>query len=438
MCIRDRLEYLELISRSANLSITILLGFSKSVSSISENKLKQAADGIRGSVNLSSEGNLPLSVYKSLSSFYDKLLLERRTEGSVVSTSWYITDRLRLELLNYLKPDLETYIDKCYGLLESLIVHTKAEQDLLAEAIVYSKQIELENKLTQFHIPNIESTINTLEDKRVSDYDWPSIKFEEIRENFENTRVEFHRNIAVHTSSLMKKSRPMNVPDFAGQFMAFTNENIIDALLLNRSEEALYLLANHAISCYNKTQQLFPELDNFDHPNSEARVRAAVAPMLDLIELLGLSIVVFEFRNDQENIGKVERLWEALVASSQNENLSQWMLGSTHLVISSFHAEPRYEIKFQWRRRVEDLLSTGPYHIVERGGFGHMVNLPNHSSALINALMPREDLGLNDVSGSIVFILRCLRKSVPTDLAPESYHEKNLRDKMERFQRNSP
>lgn len=433
----SELEYLELISRAASLSTTIMLGFSKSVLKLSETNLQKAASDLQKMASLFDASYLPLNVYKNLNSFVEKIELEKRIEGRVVTSNWYIADRLRLELLNYLKPYLETYIDKCFGLLDILIVHAQTENKLLAESVIYSSKIELENKLIQHHIPEIEITMESLGKVKKTDFDWPKIKFDEVNASFESLSKDFHKKITDHTLALLQVTRPSDVPDFAGQFMAYTNENILCALLDGDITLAIELLSRHAICCYNKTQELFPELDNYNHPNSEAQIRSALTPILDLVEMLGLAIVIFEFRNEAENRRKIEDIWSAIVSASNNENLNQWMLGSTNLVLSSFYAEPRYEIKFLWRRRVEELLSTGSFETVERGGFGHMVNLPNHSSALINALMPTNDIGLNDVNGTTVFILECLRKSVPVEHVEEANYERRLRNQIERLQRNA-
>ena len=432
----EALEYLQLISALGEYPTELLLGFTKSVVNLSENKLKSISRSAELTGILKSDRTLPLEVYRAVTDLNDKLSLEKRIEGRVVSAPWYIAEILRLETMRFYKRQIEKNLTDCINQNSDLEETVKKNGDTWAQGVLLSSKIEFINKV-DYHWSIIRSSINDLSlNKKISDLDWPLIKFDEFESKFQIICSNLSKDVASTCCKLLTMEREPHYPDFAGQFMAHTNQSILDALI-DCDEELLFeLLADHMVSCVNKTHQLSPTEAKPENPHSIGKYRTASAPLLDLIELLGLALLVAELRKDNGLIAKIEKSWNALVTVSKNPNFNQWVILTYNIATQGMIMEPRYAVKFEWRKKVENLLEEGPYLDVDSGRFFGRQRIPNHECDFVNAMMPDSTYGtINDIHGGAIFIHRHLRKFVSPQEVSEGSNETMLIRKIESHQR---
>ena len=435
------LEYLQMIGSAAVIPTEILLAFSRSVNCFSEGKLAEISEKAGVSGKIQSDMEMPLEMYRESNDLAEKLRFEKRIEGKVISPPWYISELLRYECLKFLKSPVENFFEKVSSLNPMLIDALTEQKDQIGHALIISQNIEFYNKLTSSHWAMISDTITSLSKKRkIEGLNWPIVELDKTVKQIKKAEEKLTVHASNSATALIQSERNTAHPDFLGQFIMHTHETFLGAALKFDKALLKQLLFEHVFNCFQKYQQMRPKNIDINNPFTEHSLKMASAPLLDLMELLGIVKIMSEFHSDDEVWNLIQKTWDALVAASGTPHLNQICIATFNMVTGPFSTEPRSTAKFGWRSQVSTTLSSGPYaerprdHRRRSFSYDDDPGIPNHQSNLVNAIMPTGGFTLGgSINGTAVFIHEHLRNTVPLNTVAESNIERRLREKKERL-----
>ena len=231
------------------------------------------------------------------------------------------------------------------------------------------------------------------------------------------------------------ESRPDDLPDFGGQFLALLQEDVFEAIL-NRNRSVLEAALPGYVAAV-----LFAVRTGYDSdlPPTDPRVPNialhAFAELMDLVEIFGLAKIVSEFHGDDALWQVFDSQWQSLV-SSPDTNFLPRIASLNALANGGMQMEAHYDLRFRWRRKVEVLLEGAPIERQIPAAHGRAFpmeeTVPTHVSPLIRALTPTQRLGLNSVDGIAVMMVQVIRNQLPAVDGRLPYNERNLADRLER------
>jgi hypothetical protein len=150
-------------------------------------------------------------------------------------------------------------------------------------AAVLSRYLEYLNKL-EYHLSFFKTYAQSLEATRHLDLPWPDTKPEVWSESARMMRDRIGPKMADYILLRSLSQKPEGIPDYLGQFIHETGENLFNSLLARRSEEAHALITHYlagSLFLFEQMKPLTPKVDVW----TEQKLQIAAAPVLDLLEL---------------------------------------------------------------------------------------------------------------------------------------------------------
>jgi hypothetical protein len=215
----------------ASLQIQVLVAYRSAIERLSP---EASADEIR-SVNWSRIESLysrgfPSAELRLLEWFAPRLDAEKEIEGKLRTPNWYIQDQIARVQMEAIVENLNSIAQKGSD-LQSWSGRLDKAGLVWQSAAVLARELEYLNKLAAhrgFLVARFEAWDSG---KHLSDLQWPKFDKTEWGKKIREIHASLIRSIAQHILILTSSGEVTGIPDYLGQFIHETGENLLDALL---------------------------------------------------------------------------------------------------------------------------------------------------------------------------------------------------------------
>lgn len=273
-----------------------------------------------------------------------RMQMELAIEGAIKTAPWYVHDLILKVRMEKMLEDVDRILSGGFA-FKYWYEKTISAGRIWQTAAILARQLEYINKL-DVHLGFFGRTYESLSAARhLSDLQWPEIDKQKWVDLSRKLRIELGRSMAQHVAILsMVKNRRSDVPDYLGQFVDETGENLFDVLLNNEVKEIASLFPQYLIATLGLFDRMRPENPKLDIW-TEQKTQTAAAPVLDLLELSGYAKVFAELYGEP-------MLWTSIVEPWDR------LLDSTPQMLSALSAIatigiPRFQIPHRGLRRGE-------------------------------------------------------------------------------------
>jgi hypothetical protein len=214
------------------------------------------------------------------------------------------------------------------------------------------------NKL-KVHLPFFVRHFEQLASARhLSDLQWPELDKIRWTNKADELKDALSRSLAQEIMFLLhSKKKPIGAPDYLGQFIDETGENLFDALLKKKEGLVRRLFAPYLIGALNLFDRMKPANPKPD-VWTEREMQIAVAPILDLLELCGYAKVLADLHGEEKLWTVIADTWTKLLTAQPN--LLAWLSLVTSVGIPTFHIPHRAFRRGEWSTRVQRELDELP------------------------------------------------------------------------------
>jgi hypothetical protein len=403
----EPIELLALAEHLATIPITIFLGWMQCVESFdrisNENRLTSMDWRDKGSVYRNNFATRQLDRIEWLQS---RLEFEIKILGNPVTPPWY-----RNELVTQI--EAESFVAGANVIVNDAIKYfsTTIEGALITKrpwlaSAVMSREWEYWNKFGTRVNSLIEIWKKLTDDHRIDGLEWPTFDLKEMCTKVESRQNKLLEQMCVQGLLLSTTKRPSGFPDYPGQFLHCSGEEVFNAMLQNRADLFTKLFPTYLISCLHKFNSLRPK--SGEGWRLEHEFKAAAAVLLDVMDLSGYAKLFADLHDNQE-------LWNAIVAAwderrkDDSENSLEVLLGlAVSVTEQHFEIPHRAILRTTWKRAVEHALSEIPSTQSRRSTrYGHEPTA-QHSSVLVRLFANSYTRQFDGVDVFIEFFIRPL------------------------------
>jgi len=353
------------------------------------------------------EGFFRVSELRQLEWHLPRVELEKQVEGHTVTPLWYTQALVSKSQAEGLQDNVTALIDAGGKTFRNWADQLTKQGHIWQSAAVLSRHLEYLRKLETHCLPLFKTHFEALQTARyLSDLKWPDIKPQDWYEQVRKSHGALDEAMAKHIILLQRSKRPSGVPDYFGQFVHTIGESLLEDILNQRLDEAKAVFPAYFFGCLALFDELKPPAGEFD-VWSEQRIQVAVAPVLDVMELCGYSILFAELHGKPEIWAVIRALWDAFIAS-RAEGL-KFLSAITNVGEPQMQIPHRGLIRTNWAMRVERELAKVPrrHGIAGRGtSIGISAReIIGHHSALVRYAAKR-----NFLNGKDIFVALYLAK----------------------------
>lgn len=432
----DEDQYLEqkilFVDYLGSYPITMFLGFSKKISTINIEHLFTEIENMDW-INPGRIYNLglPYPVLERLEYIQKRLEFERKTEGHIVSSAWYITLLISQSLAFSVEIQLKVFfslLENHYIQLAKLLI--QKEQFILSIQIL-SRGLEFTNKIT-YHLGNVQRTTDSFSKyKFVKTLPWPAIDWEEYRKELIGQNNELLFLLSQCIPKYPKKLFSEDFPDYLGLAVHTSGEALFDALDNNNHTLFEKIFPNYFLGILEIHDRL---LNRNPLWTPREKLAALSEPFLDLIDLSGYAYIYSEYHQNSMFWKACKDLWDRFLSSVDTERILNQFASEIYHSKHLFAITARSLTRTNWEIRLNGSLSKFPRKIKWVHSF-HALNILEHPSRLIRVLGGTDDFRFNYYHAADIFIDLYL-KTFPKVDGLDFGNRTDLRDALHRWEQN--
>jgi hypothetical protein len=310
-----------------------------------------------------------------------RIKLESEVEGTILTPVWYQQDLVSKSQAENLSKDIDAVVNAGTRFFLDWSDRLVRQGRPWQSAAVLSRHLEYLNKL-EHHLSFFKAGSDALVAARhLTDRPWPDLKPELWIAATQKSRERLIRAVARHIVLLAASQKPEGVPDYLGQFVHETGENLFDALLGRRAGEARALIRPYLAGTLVLFEGMKPSAPKPD-VWTEQKLQIAAAPVLDILELSGYGKLFAELYADGQLWTAVSGVWDNLLG--KRPGILQWLAAIITGGIPHFQLPHRGLMRTTWSMRVQQELTKLPHRNSGRGGVGGIFGADVvHSSPLV-------------------------------------------------------
>jgi hypothetical protein len=310
-----------------------------------------------------------------------RIRLESDVEGAIRTPVWYQQDLVSKSQAESLTQSVGAIIDSGSKFFRDWSDRLVKASRVWQSAGVLSRYLEYLNKLG-YHLSFFEAHANSLAATRhLTDLPWPDVKPELWFEGMRGFREGLAKAVARHIVLLSASQKPDGVPDYLGQFIHETGENLFDSLLSRRAEESQAFIRPYltgTLVLFDRMKPSVPKPDVW----TEQKLQIAAAPVLDILELSGYGKLFAELYADDQLWTGVSGVWDQLL--NRSPGILPWLAAIITGGIPRFQLPHRGLVRTTWSMRVQQELNKLPKRNSRQGGVGGIFGSDViHSSPLV-------------------------------------------------------
>ena len=319
---------------------------------------------------------------RQLEWLFPRIKMEIGAEGSMQTPVWYCRDLLLKSQADNLGQSVEAVLAIGSELMAWSARLVNAGR-VWQSAALLSRHLEYLSKL-DYHVGYFAARAEQLQSARhLTDLPWPDLKPASWAQAASEQSEQLGRLIAQHIRLLSQSKRPENVPDYRGQFIHTTGENLFDALLKRKPDEVAVLIPAYLPGSLSLFEELRPSRTETFDVFTEQSLQIAAAPVIDVLELSGYAYLLADLYQDQEIWTPVRSVWDTLLQASPVT--LNWFAAIMTAGIPRFQIPHRGLVRTNWSMRVQHELNKLPRRNMVRGGPGGIFSSDTilHPSALV-------------------------------------------------------
>jgi hypothetical protein len=312
-----------------------------------------------------------------------RIQMEIEVEGKVQTPLWYQQDIVMKFQAEGVTECVNTIIESGNVFFQGWSERSAKSGRVWQSAAILSRCLEYINKLEGYVLPFFIKYYESLTaSKHLTDLPWPDIKPEVWLAKVRECRSELVKAVAKHIIPLSKAQKPEGVPDYRGQFVNETGENLFDSLLERRIDEVLLLIGPYIAGTFVLFGELRPTTTELD-VWAEQKLQIALAPVLDALELCGYAKLLSELYADDRLWEAVSSVWDRFLKQSQGT--LPWLAAIITGGIPRFQLPHRGVLRTNWSMRIQQKLRKLPRLRPTYGGIVGSVrsDTVDHTSPLI-------------------------------------------------------
>jgi len=342
-------------------------------------------------------GFFRVSELRQLEWHLPRVELEKQVEGHTVTPLWYTQALVSKSQAESLQDNVTALIDAGGKTFRGWADQLTKQGHIWQSAAVLSRHLEYLRKLETHCLPLFKAHFEAMQTARyLSDLKWPDIKPEDWYEQVGKSHRALDEAMAKHIILLQRSKRPSGVPDYFGQFVHTIGESLFEDILNQRLDEAKAVFPGYFLGCLALFDELKPPRGEFD-VWAEQRIQVAAAPVLDVMELCGYSILFAELRGKAEIWAVIRGLWDAFIAS-RSEAL-KFLSAIANVGEPQMQIPHRGLIRTNWAMRVQHELAKVPKRRVMLGPSAGIYtrDVIRHKSALVRYASKHQFLSGKDI-----------------------------------------
>jgi hypothetical protein len=386
------------------LATGLLLGFARSTESLKSEKVCPAlADIDWSSEKAIYTSGLPGFLTPRLEWLKERAQFELAVEGRRLTTAWYQEELVNQSIAERLKEDLPLL----FGILRRTSVlpqdFVPNDHQVFFIAGLLRARWEFLRKLP-YHLAAISGNIEAAKRPKIlSDLPWLKINLEEYEPTIRSAESDLVIEMATTIARMVGKTRPENLPDYRGQFLHNLAEASLAALSKNDAVLLKQIFPIFFVGSMSEFDALRPQPSS--DPSYATRIQAAMAPILDLMEISGQALTFAELHGNEELWNTAKRIWDKYIESMPN-SLTQLSI-ILNYGNATFSLSPHGMVRFSWSQALSQRLAGIPGAADGLFTFSNARHV-DHGSALIRYLASRAHI--HGELGGQVFVSLYLSK----------------------------
>lgn len=284
-----------------------------------------------------------------------RLAFERAVEGKEASPTWYLAELA-------MQPEAKQ-------LAESIAVLTHKFPDAYAElresfskarlrwmtAATLSRQWEYWHKVSEQTSVWETAWAEISDSRKLKELPWATFDPESTRATLAATKTTLLKAMSRLQTRLGVLERPATYPDYAGQFLHFSGEAILEALIDEDVDLLQDIFARYFVGCLTQFTKLQPE----GGPAwlVAQNMRIASAAVLDLMDVSGYALLLSELYGNGALWTIVRSTWDRYLTETGKIEAIVALVG---FVESGATGNPRDILRIRWQQRIEGALAQVP------------------------------------------------------------------------------
>lgn len=403
---RESLVTLGIAEVIATFAVSIALGYRNHVTDLTRQQIERRVKAIRWQRDSSIYRRGFPSYYLSLLEWFKpRIEFEYAVERRPITPTWYLSEMVRREAAIRMVENCKELVITAGSVYSALLNKLDPNQRPWLAAAVMSREWEFWHKLeTQFGL--WEEKWNELSsERRLSELAWPAFDLNDLKTSARSRKTALLGQMSKESVLLGLLSRPAEFPDYAGQFLHTSGEEVLDALLTDDVPLLRQLFKPYLVGCFFAFSRLRPEVDNLDW-RTRVELKIAVAPLLDLMSISGYAKVLADYHGDPTLWQAVTAAWDEYLAS-QDQPTEPALAAAVSLTESGFEIPHRAILRTGWERKVSVRLADVPRHEERSEGAFMPHTVIDHESEIVRLLATDRVATLYD--GIDVFIYYYMR-----------------------------
>jgi len=328
----------------------------------------------------------PREVLRYLEEFHQKLLFERKTEGRVLSSDWFLKEHVAQHYADYIwhlsEQLVQCVTDFCVQPVEKLMKTNSlwANAELLRSSIETTKKVRL-------RITALSELYQKLVAIQVNKEDWIATDFTKLKQKLRDIEMTLLVKVSEIAHKLTSSTNIDEAPDYAGLFRAYLGNALVSKMErqdVNQFETLFTGIFKTTFEVVNRHIEAKDE--HFSKPNR----KIAHDTMLDLLDLSGLALL-FSQLHGSGFYEIVKEKWDtyfnAIDSSNQVIQLF-YALIDTVLQLSALSASGTE--RFNWERSFIRAMANAGFDIGGRMSHweGEEKARTEHTSRIIQSIHP--------------------------------------------------
>jgi hypothetical protein len=353
-----------------------------------------------------------------------RLAFERAVEGSEVSPIWYQAElAMQPEAIQFVE-NIAVLTGKLPDAYVKLRETFSAAELRWMTAATLSRQWEYWHKLSE-QVTVWERAWSEISDgRKMKELLWAKFDADSTRKALGSMRITLLKAMSNLQTRLSALERPPTYPDYAGQFLHFSGEAVLEALIGEDTDTLQDIFTRYFVGCLTQ----FSKMQSNDGPDwlVTQNLRIASAAVLDLMDVSGYALLLSELYEHKSLWTIVRSAWDRYLADSRK---TAGLVALVNFVESGLGAKPRDILRTRWQRRIEEKLAQLPRKPLTEDTW-HMARGTEvvHPSRLVQAMA--SSIHSLDYDGIDIFVALYLSSKAGAENLQEHWKRSGLSDKL--------
>lgn len=400
---RELLMRLAIVDAYSQGVIELLLSVATSTADeIGERLRTELSDSDWRPTRLNYQPNAPRPVVVELERLRSQIDFERQAEGTSVTATWYMRQRIAFAYCTWYRDAVETILAQFESAFGDDLDALTEDGRWLAAASLSSRATEGCSKF-RYNINRLRASNDKwLAWRGHAEVDWPNVDWDAVAARLTKLEERIQKDRAGMLAPLLRYQLRGSSPDYFGEALATSLQACFDALRLGYRERFMSLFPAVFTAAIAASDRVRAKLKN---QSPEVLVAFSTDPVVDLMELSGYALVYYEL-GTKEPWSVAKETWVGYFATTARPAIVGTWLVNVMRARSSGLSSPGDLRRSEWKRSfmdemqecglLEDPWSRTPWS----------TDSPRaHGSPLVRALL-RDSFMISDLAD--VFLVRFL------------------------------